>query len=356
MAEDELADLKSSIADHGLRHSIVLLDGQVLDGRNRQDACFAVDVPPMYRDFDPALDGDLPVSFVTDENLNRRNLTPGQRAAIGAELEPFFAKAMEERKKAKAKAQAAARKKSEEAAAQDRQDRQDAVKDAFDAMKGIHGDDKSKSFLGGALAAYQGTDEGKNPHEDAKKAEDWKAGHAAQLDHEAAEVKKASAEPTSAAEAAAKAAGSSATSVKEAKKLKGEDPDEFEKVKAGEKSLNAGKEDAQAAAEAVDPYRAECAEMMEGSHGEDIAEGVRNSTLLKTKAELEAFMDVGITDQKALLPYLAKAWKVADALSFIHGKFDGQTSAATLINFANMNGGTAEVKIDGHVLIIKPIA
>ncbi len=86
LPDEELTALASDIEAHGLRHPVVLLDGQVLDGRNRQAACALAGVEPTYQEFDPDLHGPTPVAFVLSENVSRRHLTGSQRALAAARL------------------------------------------------------------------------------------------------------------------------------------------------------------------------------------------------------------------------------------------------------------------------------
>lgn len=78
----EFDALVASIQENGQRELIVLLDGKILDGRNRYRACLAAQIEPVTIDYD----GKDPVRFVMDMNLNRRHLNASQRAMIGAEL------------------------------------------------------------------------------------------------------------------------------------------------------------------------------------------------------------------------------------------------------------------------------
>lgn len=79
----EFDELVASIKAHGLRDPIVVHDGMVLDGRNRQRACEAADVDCVYHPL--AADND-PLQFVLDKNLKRRHLSESQRAYAAAEL------------------------------------------------------------------------------------------------------------------------------------------------------------------------------------------------------------------------------------------------------------------------------
>lgn len=75
-------ELVASIRANGLRHPIVLLNGEILDGRNRYLACEAAGVEPRFEDFT----GNDPLAFVIDENLTRRHLNESQRAMVAAKL------------------------------------------------------------------------------------------------------------------------------------------------------------------------------------------------------------------------------------------------------------------------------
>lgn len=79
----EFDALVASIKANGLRDPIVLHEGMVLDGRNRQRACGAAGVDCKYEVF-PA-DGNA-LALVIDKNLNRRHLNESQRSFVAAKL------------------------------------------------------------------------------------------------------------------------------------------------------------------------------------------------------------------------------------------------------------------------------
>jgi ParB-like chromosome segregation protein Spo0J len=84
MAGDEFDALVESIRSQGLREPVWLTnDGKLLDGRNRVAACQKCEVQPTYRVYD----GDDPVQFVWDMNVNRRHLTATQTAVAGLKRE-----------------------------------------------------------------------------------------------------------------------------------------------------------------------------------------------------------------------------------------------------------------------------
>lgn len=82
MAADEYVALKSDIRQYGLREAIWILDGQILDGRNRFKACQEVGVAPILKEYE----GDDPAAFVVSLNLKRRHLSESQRAMVAAKL------------------------------------------------------------------------------------------------------------------------------------------------------------------------------------------------------------------------------------------------------------------------------
>jgi hypothetical protein len=75
-------DLVTDVRANGLRDPVVLLDGQVLDGRNRLRACREAGVEPRFVEFD----GSDPLKFVVSKNLRRRHLTESQKALIAARM------------------------------------------------------------------------------------------------------------------------------------------------------------------------------------------------------------------------------------------------------------------------------
>jgi ParB family transcriptional regulator, chromosome partitioning protein len=86
--------LAESIREHGLQRRIARdTEGRVLDGRNRLRACEVVGVEPDFTTY-PGTDC---VDFVMRENLLRRHLTSGQKAAIANDLMPLYEAEAKER-------------------------------------------------------------------------------------------------------------------------------------------------------------------------------------------------------------------------------------------------------------------
>lgn len=81
-----LASLADSIKVNGLRRKPLLLDGKILDGRNRCLALLQLGQELVFEAFDAAVHGD-PVQFVWDENGERRDLSVTQRILAAKRLE-----------------------------------------------------------------------------------------------------------------------------------------------------------------------------------------------------------------------------------------------------------------------------
>jgi hypothetical protein len=88
-SQEEILELSTSILKNGQHDDIVLFEGMILDGRNRDAACVIAGVEPKLTEFDPEKDGSA-VQYVWDKNFHRRQLTPGQKAVAAVEMIPFF--------------------------------------------------------------------------------------------------------------------------------------------------------------------------------------------------------------------------------------------------------------------------
>ena len=81
----EFSDLVADITANGLREAIWTLDGQILDGRNRYQACLKAKVEPIFRAWKGT---GSPLDFVISMNLMRRHLTYDQRVGLALKLRP----------------------------------------------------------------------------------------------------------------------------------------------------------------------------------------------------------------------------------------------------------------------------
>lgn len=86
MSPTEFESLVDDIRANTLREAIWIHDGQIIDGRNRYNACTQLGIEPRYREWDGA--GSL-VSFVVSLNLTRRHLNESQRAMVAQRLSTF---------------------------------------------------------------------------------------------------------------------------------------------------------------------------------------------------------------------------------------------------------------------------
>lgn len=82
MERAKLAELAEDIRQNGLLEPVVLLDGMILDGRNRMAACDLANVTPRFDIFE----GADPLQYVVSKNLIRRHLRETQRAMVAAKL------------------------------------------------------------------------------------------------------------------------------------------------------------------------------------------------------------------------------------------------------------------------------
>jgi N6-adenosine-specific RNA methylase IME4 len=79
---EAFSELVADVRAHGLREGIVLLEEQILDGRNRYRACLESKTLPLFVDYL----GNDPLGFVISKNLHRRHLTESQRSMVAAKL------------------------------------------------------------------------------------------------------------------------------------------------------------------------------------------------------------------------------------------------------------------------------
>lgn len=82
LGKRDLDGLSQSIKLNGLEVPIVLYEGQILDGRNRYDACRSAGVEPRFTTYA----GPHPREHVLSLNLDRRHLQEGQKAIVAARM------------------------------------------------------------------------------------------------------------------------------------------------------------------------------------------------------------------------------------------------------------------------------
>lgn len=74
--------LAADIAENGLMDPLVIFEGELLDGRNRREACRKLGITPHW----VAFTGKDPIAFILSKNLHRRHLSPAQCAMLAAEV------------------------------------------------------------------------------------------------------------------------------------------------------------------------------------------------------------------------------------------------------------------------------
>jgi ParB-like chromosome segregation protein Spo0J len=96
MDSESFESLKKDISANGLIEPIWLHEGKIIDGRNRYKACQEMAIDAAFRNWNGQ--GSL-VQFVVSLNINRRHLTPSQKAAVAVEMLPMLEAEAKERQK-----------------------------------------------------------------------------------------------------------------------------------------------------------------------------------------------------------------------------------------------------------------
>lgn len=102
LAGDDYENLRADIEANGQRVAIWTHRGKLLEGRARYRACRELGITPKLQEWSGDDDASL-VAFVTSLNLQRRHLTPSQKAMCGTVAEAKFAEEMERKKKDRAR-------------------------------------------------------------------------------------------------------------------------------------------------------------------------------------------------------------------------------------------------------------
>lgn len=137
----EMDGLKKSLLEHGQQFPVVLLDGAIIDGRNRQEAFVQLaKEKKLPADFKlrtvDARDTISPAAFAKVANIDRRHLTESQLAMVATKLLPMFRKEAKARQAAAAKATNRARKGGKKTPTLPAPGRTSAAKEAAKAVGG----------------------------------------------------------------------------------------------------------------------------------------------------------------------------------------------------------------------------
>lgn len=299
MEEGDFAELRSSIAAHGLRDDIILLDGKILDGIHRYKACIEEEIKPTFSNYSEDLDGKSPQEFVMDKNFTRRHLSLSQRAAIGTQ---FIAAEEAEAKKRQAATQF---KKADAPNVIDIKDGQPEGQPEGETIPVVPPAAPTTPVIKG------------------------KGGAAAQK--------------------IAEKFGVSKTMVNLAKRVKKADEDLFNDVLQGNKSVaeaisiidereskakDSGKKlaDKQARAKALtaigDAYGIDS----------DVYRKAAGKEILKTPSDLIAFSLMKTKETKSIIPLLGMGWGLEKAKRYLDGKLTMENSLEDFANLATANG------------------
>jgi hypothetical protein len=277
METADLHALADSIEKHGQRDRIILLDGKILDGRNRWEACRLRGIEPKFAFFDPAIHGESPTDFVMDLNCRRRQLTASQKAAVAVEAMPFYAAEARERQRLNGQKNAG-----------NLQQRHAPKPPVAPEDESQEVPDKEPVIIVESVGTVTGDGTGTAlpPIEQGR-----------------------------ATEIAASHAGVSETLVKAAAKLKDEAPAEFAKVKEGAQTVSGGiaktaakKDAAQKLADAKQRIAEVC--------GAELAAAVESGTRLKGAKEILAFAALDNDAMTKIQPLIEDGWRVAKAVKF----------------------------------------
>ncbi len=97
MSDSEFQAHKEDIRANGLIEPIWIYQDQIIDGRNRYNACRELGIEPQFRKYEG--NGSL-IAFVVGLNLKRRHLNDSQKAFVALEILPYLEKEAKQRQQA----------------------------------------------------------------------------------------------------------------------------------------------------------------------------------------------------------------------------------------------------------------
>lgn len=300
-----LTEVIDDMKQHGFNaeHPIVLLDGDVLDGRNRLYCALEAGVEPKFRTYDAEKDGPAH-EFVSRENLARRHMNPGQRAAVAAALLPYY-----------------------------------AAPQTGEAPQATEPPRAAEPAAAQATPAPEATEQAEPPQTNAPATRETVAKVAAITE-------------------------ASPTNIKNANKLKKEAPDLFAKVESGamtiasamstlkERKLGA---EARAKKEKEKTERSDALKAIEATFGSEseTLKAIKGKKILKVHDDLLIFSTLDKISAQKLVPLLAKGWRLEKAQKFLTSKLMPESSIEDLINAAIASDNDPfEIKIAGHWITV----
>jgi len=99
MSDAEYRALVEDIKAHDQREPIWVLNGEILDGRNRWRACEEIGIDTYTREYTGDTSTEALIAFVVSLNLKRRHLNSGQLAVVALEIEKIKAVAAKDRQR-----------------------------------------------------------------------------------------------------------------------------------------------------------------------------------------------------------------------------------------------------------------
>jgi ParB-like chromosome segregation protein Spo0J len=99
LQDGDLDALADDIEKNGLQIPVEILDGKIIDGRNRYRACLMRGVEPDVVE----VEADDPVAYVLSMNLHRRHLDTSQKSMVAAKARGWYDQQAKERQKRKPK-------------------------------------------------------------------------------------------------------------------------------------------------------------------------------------------------------------------------------------------------------------
>lgn len=378
MNATDRAELARSIKQNGLREKIVLLDGKILDGRNRWEACLQAEVEPEFRIYDFRTDGKSPTQFVLDQNLTRRHLTTSQLAAIGVEALPYFQAEARERqetagarnlvstgtaafiagaghtgatprggKRADEHSQETGHDPAEESQATPKNGSTPPGKKAA-ATKPRKTPAKASKPTGGRKATGQGakaTGTGKPGAAPARSVGDPKP--------PTTPAPAASATTKGRArDLAAATVGVSGTLVGQAQRVKNQAPAKFEQIKAGTMSVNAAVGELAGAKKRQAEYEAAIGRIEEVC-GHSLAAAAKEGTRLKGKKEVVAYAALDNEKMLAIRGLIEDGWKVAKAVKYKMHTLSRTHRISDLLARAAAQNGIYTLEIPPFVITVE---
>jgi hypothetical protein len=293
----------------GLLEQGITLDGKLLDGRNRQEACAIAGVEFRtvdWKDLPEVLTKNGPVEYVISRNFDRRQLTKSQKAMVAAEMIPL-----------------------------------------------LEADAKERSLSGLVQFAPAKGDGEKKPAE-SEQPELTPAADPAPPKRGPGRPRKDGRPPQSGKSAAiaAERVGVSTRMVESAVALQKKSPAAAKKVKEGKTTLSkAAKDEAKEAAKAKeleDAYKRIAAVC-----GRTLAQAARDGLRLKGRKEVLSFVEMSDDDMKRTQGLIESGWSVKRARLFRAVELTPKHKIDDLLNRAIAARGKFDTTIGGFTISVR---